>query len=338
MKIKILRIAVSVGLLLGMMVVILVLQACDLISGETTAPPGADLTQTALVRTMTAMQAQLQVAQSTLIHMSILASVPPLSPTDSPIPTWTNTPTWTPTWTPTSTPLPTDTPKKVKSKVIVVTATTGGGGRPKIYATINSNCRDGPSKYYRRLGYLLVGEVSEVYGRDRSGYWWYIREPRRGFKCWVWSGSTQVQGNTNKVPIITPYAVPLTKTAAPGGGSVSFSIQGIRVVKCGGQFTVNTQVKNNGKRGFESAWLRITNQTKNKKLFGPDSSNTPFRSSFSDCTAGGDYLDAGKTLYVGAGVGSKKLTGDRILVEIKMCTGEGLSGVCTSRSATYKVP
>jgi hypothetical protein len=74
---------------------------------------------------------------------------------------------------------------------------------PEISAHVNTNCRSGPSTQYKITGYLLVGAVSYIYGRDYASMWWYIQNPNNkdGY-CWVWSESTQVSGDASGVPVV----------------------------------------------------------------------------------------------------------------------------------------
>jgi hypothetical protein len=106
-------------------------------------------------------------------------------------------------------PLPSDTP----------TATTEG--LPTISANVSTNCRYGPDPVFKILGYLLEGETSEVHGKDKYGYWWYIANPDvPGGFCWVWTETTVVEGDTSALPYIEPPPTPTptptdTPTATP---------------------------------------------------------------------------------------------------------------------------
>lgn len=312
-------------------------QVCGLPIGAAPTPPAPDPSQVAQLITIAVKQTQ-------LVETSVKQTLDASAPSPTPV-TPTETPTLTPTWTPTFTGIPPAAPIPPSVIVVVVTATPGAApaatqipaSLPKISAHIDSNCRAGPAPAYKRLGYLLVGETSEVYGRNRSRTWWYIREPRRaGIMCWVWSGSTTVEGNASNAPIVSYPTLSVTKT--PAKAKAGFSILAVKMIKCGGEQTVMVRVKNTGNRRLESAWLRVYDLTKGQLLFGPQSSNNPFRNSDTDCSAGGDRIDPGETRYLGAGLGSKSLSNRRLQVDVQMCTGEGLSGQCYSDSATYRVP
>jgi hypothetical protein len=292
--------------------------------------------------TLALQQTAAQETNAQLTLEAIAPSPTPAPPTETPTPTQTNTATPTATWVPALTNPPTTTPFGTPPGAPAATNTLvsdpGDESLPKIYAEINSNCRAAPSRNDKRLGYLLVGETSVVVGRNNSRTWWHIKEPRRtGILCWVWGGSTRVEGDTSNVPVIyDPTATPKWKKTP--SGAVSFYITGIKVIMCGGQQTVMVKVKNTGKNKFESAWMRVYDLSTSKTIFGPASSNNPFRSSAQDCSAGGDRLDPGQTLYLGGGLGNQSVSSHQIQVNVQMCTGEGLAGQCDSDSETYWVP
>jgi hypothetical protein len=319
----------------------LVSQACILpINVGSTPVPGADQTEVAMMVRLTALQAEVQNAQATLTQAAMVTPTTETIPSQTATPTETLSPTWTPIYSSPTIPV------IVVPTIIVVTATpqagappAGSGGQPTIYAKVNSNCRAGPSSLYRRLGYLLVGESSIVLGRNSDWSWWYIREPRRNLLCWVWSGSTTVQGDTASLPIVKTTAEPIYKaTTTKSSTAAYFSITGVKMIKCSGEFTIMVRVTNNGNKALESASLQVYNLTKSKNLFGPNTSNNPFRSSDSDCSAGGDRLEPGKSLYVGAGLGTQNLAGNRLEIDVGLCTEEGFSGKCDWDEITYKVP
>ncbi len=122
---------------------------------------------------------------------------------------------------PTSTPLPTVTP--VPTESVAPTASqpaptaaeaAASTSYPKIYADQNTNCRVGPSTYHYVSGYFMAGDTSFVHGRDTTKDWWYIEHPTKsGEFCWVWDGSTTVEGDTSKVPVVDAPAASTTKTS-----------------------------------------------------------------------------------------------------------------------------
>lgn len=215
------------------------------------------------------------------------------------------------------------------------TTTSATGGQAIVYAEVDSNCRAGPSPDYERLGYLLIGESSELLGRNSASTWWYINEPRRtGIECWVWAGSTHLEGDASQAPIIKTRAKPVTDTSS----DAVFSLGGIKLIKCGGNRTAIVNVKNTGNKRLESAWLRVNDVTQGSVISGPTISNTPFRNSQKDCTALGDHLNSGESRYIGASLESQNITNHKIQMDVKLCNGESLSGACDWGSVAYIVP
>lgn len=118
--------------------------------------------------------------------------------------------------TPTATPIPTATPTEIPPTTAPLPTSmpvTASSAAPKIFAKVNTNCRVGPSTRYYVDGYLVVGLISEVYGRDSNDNWWYIRNPtKEDKKCWVWNETTSVEGDTSSIPVVAAPPVPAAKT------------------------------------------------------------------------------------------------------------------------------
>ena len=82
-------------------------------------------------------------------------------------------------------------------------------GVPMITASMDTNCRKGPSTIYDAISYLLVGNTSEVVNKYQNGQWWVIKDPNDpGKRCWVWGQTTTVTGNWNQLPEATVPPTP----------------------------------------------------------------------------------------------------------------------------------
>lgn len=126
-------------------------------------------------------------------------------------------PTPTPTSTqppPTATPFPTATaapvePTSPPEPTATLIAEFSDSSNVLISAEVNTNCRLGPSKAYRVDGYLMTNAESTVHGQDKGENWWYIANPTKdGEYCWVWRETTDVQGNADNMPVVTPPPLP----------------------------------------------------------------------------------------------------------------------------------
>ena len=91
--------------------------------------------------------------------------------------------------------LPTQTPVEIGTATPVFTPTSL---MPMISVSIPTNCRSGPGKIYDQVGALLVGKTVQVYARDPSGMYWYIRNPDSTNEyCWVWGEYATLSGLTS---------------------------------------------------------------------------------------------------------------------------------------------
>ena len=111
----------------------------------------------------------------------------------------------------------------------------------QVTASINTNCRQGPSTIYPVVSYLLAGQSSPALSRLSDNSWWEIQDPRQnGLACWVWGGSTQLQGDVASVqavaappvayaaPAYSQYSAPYSYYVAPFSYSPFFFMPGFR--------------------------------------------------------------------------------------------------------------
>ncbi|MGA9398951.1 MAG: hypothetical protein WBV22_11905 [Anaerolineaceae bacterium] len=85
-------------------------------------------------------------------------------------------------------------------------------GAAMINATIDTNCRTGPSTVYEAISFLLVGKTSEVVNKYQNGLWWVIKDPNNpNLRCWVWGQTTTVTGAWQQLPEATVPPTPTIK-------------------------------------------------------------------------------------------------------------------------------
>jgi uncharacterized protein YgiM (DUF1202 family) len=303
----------------------LALSACNLPFGGAAAPTEPEV---AAIYTSAALTLQVQLTQNAPTQAPATEAPPAGETQAAPTPPAVETPV------PPTAEAATPTQEATPTELPVVTVTPM---YPTISASQNTNCREGPSKDYKILGMLAVGQTAEVYGRNSDQTWWYIQNlSSPGQFCWIWNQTTTVVGNTTGLAVITPPPPPATATltATPGAGfSASFS----KVHDCSGTRTAIFQINNTGGTDLESLNLKIVDQTSSTTLFGPSSSDAPFMGSSSECPPGGDTLEAGKTLYVGGGIGSGN-SGHTGRATIKLCTDDGLGGTCIEKTVDFTIP
>jgi uncharacterized protein YraI len=107
------------------------------------------------------------------------------------------------TRTSTQQPTQTETQQSVQTEPVIPEAAS-------ISVSLDTNCREGPSKDYKKLGYLLPGQTADVIGRNSTSTWWYIENPNKpGQYCWVWGEYATLHGDISALPVTTPSPPPL---------------------------------------------------------------------------------------------------------------------------------
>lgn len=114
------------------------------------------------------------------------------TPSFTPAPAAVSIPSSTPTLTPTRTPRP-----------------------PSAYAMARDfpvNCRFGPGTFYAVLDNLAPFQRAQAAGRDVTGAWWYLHNPNfPGQFCWVAASATDLDGETESLPVVDPPFVTVSK-------------------------------------------------------------------------------------------------------------------------------
>src|ERR1044071_4469964 len=100
-----------------------------------------------------------------------------------------------PTDLPTQTPLPTNTPPATLTSTPAIPVAF-----PK---DANVNCRLGPGTAWIPLSALVVGQSSQISGKNSDGTWWSVADPQNsGKKCWVAASVVNTAGNLAVIPIV----------------------------------------------------------------------------------------------------------------------------------------
>ena len=99
-----------------------------------------------------------------------------------------------PTSLPTQTPLPTDTPPPTLTSTPTIPVASA--------KDVGVNCRLGPSTAWLPISALVVGQSSQITGKNSDGSWWNIVDPQNsGRKCWVSASVVNTAGNLNNIPV-----------------------------------------------------------------------------------------------------------------------------------------
>ena len=215
-------------------------------------------------------------------------------------------------------PPPTSTPSATLPPPIIFTFTPA---IPQISVSVDTNCRVGPGKAYDRVGYLLVGQVSEIYGRNYAGDYWYIRNPNQTTAyCWLWGEYATVSGNIAALPIFTP---PPTPTPVPNFEASYFGKDSCT------NWWVDLKLQNTGGAAFRSMTLTVRDTV-------TDITQTLYTDSFTDVNGCSesftkDSLNPGSNRVVSSYPFNYDPTGHLLRATITLCTNTGQSGTCLTR-------
>jgi hypothetical protein len=282
---------------------LLVILACSVQSFLPIANPSADSTAAALT-----ISAAIQ----------NLASVTPL-------------PTLSPTLTPAQPPTRTITPPVTEGPTATATLfslfSPTSANVPRITVSVDTNCRSGPGKFYEIVGALLAGQTVELFGLDPTGWYWYIRNPGSPLTfCWVWGEYAVITGDTSVLPVYTPQPTP---TPAP-----DFEVTYANQDSCVGWW-IRFILKNTGSMPLESIRLEVKDTTASASVSSVYNEFSTFRG------CGGakktDPLESGETVMVNSAPFSGQLGAHKFKATVTLCTGDGLTGMCVSKTITFKV-
>lgn len=204
---------------------------------------------------------------------------------------------------------------------------TSTPGVPMISVSVATNCREGPGKVYDRTGALLVGEVAEVFGRDPTGAYWYVRNPdvSNDF-CWLWGEYASVIGQTAALPIFTP---PATPTPTP-----SFEVDFDQMDACIGWW-VDFTIKNTGTITFKSISITLRDTTKQNAVITLASNGFTDNDGCSNSDTK-ETLSAGETRFVSSPSFTYDLTDHKMRATITLCTALDQAGTCVSQVINFK--
>jgi hypothetical protein len=267
--------------------------------------------------TISTLAAQTVIAQFT---QQAISGVPSAVPSE----TFTSIPP-----SPTFTLPPTDTPTLTLTPTLFLSPTPV---YPLISVSVPTNCRYGPGKVYEAEGYLLVGEVAEIFGRETTGNYWYIRNPDdAGDFCWVWDEYATITGNTGFLPLMTPPPTPLpTSTPTP---FPDFDLVFTGLDTCAGTW-VELRLINTGAFTFQSMQLTVRDNATDVQLSQTTNDFVDLDTCLSSNTR--DSLAVGKKYIVSSPAFNYDPSGHNLVATVTLCSQDGLNGVCVTRKIKFK--
>ncbi len=206
---------------------------------------------------------------------------------------------------------------------------------PLISVSTPTNCRNGPGKVYGMEGALLVGEYAEVYGRDPTNNYWYIRNPDSGPEyCWVWGKYATLIGPTLLLPIFTPPPTPtptftplptLTPTPSP-----AFKAEYVSLDTCNGSWWTEIMLRNRGSIPLKSVNISVTDQSTGVVAVNLADGFTNLDGCLVKTIK--DTLGLDDTYLLSAPAFNYDPKGHEIKVVITLCSDTGQKGLCATRS------
>jgi len=293
--------------------------ACFLPSTSTSQPP-PPANDTAVMQTAVA-------GVAATLTQAAQGEPGPIQP-PSPLPEATMTSALPPTLNPTMTLTPTVTltPTMTLTPTVTLTLTPEGAF---ISVSTETKCRLGPGNAYDQVGGLAVGKTVQVFGKDPSGQYYYIRNPNDPTSfCWVWAFYATPTGNFAAVPVFTP---PATPTPEPG-----FTVAYIGLTSCLPSFIFRFSINNTGGVTWESIRIVVTDNT-------TATSTTHIRDDFkayngcaiemtqSDLMPG----ESGNVTNADPGELSYDPSGHSITATFTLCTSNGLGGTYLSKTINF---
>jgi len=283
-------------------VFLILISACNLpgvpavVSGTNQDPPSAIQTQAAGIVASTAAA---HTALSNAVASSLASTV-------------TNTPEFT--FTPSLTPTP----------MFNLTLSV-----PIVSVSVQTNCRSGPGTAYAVLGIFNIGQTAEVVGRSAASDNWIIKLPSNPVvTCWLWGQYAAIVGNTAGLPVIIPPPTP-TPTAS---FNVDYSSTGACIFVT---YAIKFQITNTGSLTWESNRVIATDQVTSETMdYSWD--NFPNYNDIGCALVSADLnLDAGEVGNTSSQAFSANPAGHSFTATIRVCSLDGLAGICLEKTITF---
>jgi hypothetical protein len=191
---------------------------------------------------------------------------------------------------------------------------------------VDTNCRSGPGIAYDYLGGLFVGQTAQVYGKDASGNYFYIRLPDNpNIYCWVTGQYASIVGNVSTLPVFTP---PPTPTPVP-----SFELSFIKLDACVGWW-MNFRLKNTGGTAFKSYSITVKDLTTSTTLSASGNGFTELGGCLTSSTIAS--LEPGKNTNLSGPTFAYNPDNHKMRATLTLCTLNSLGGQCVTNTINFK--
>lgn len=196
-------------------------------------------------------------------------------------------------------------------------------------------CRTGPSSNYPEKSILHTDQAARAVARDPGETSWMIVNPDNGAEnCWIWGRYATPRGPADALPVFTP---PPSPTATPGLDFTAY-----KDFKLEGNTGVSFwfRIENTGVLNLESVRTVVKSKTKPKGGKIQDQTATSMYNGFAGQRNPNDP-NIQDTAEPGAKVGTKSgrmdfIYGNTASVTITVCSQDGLSGACKTKTFTIE--
>jgi hypothetical protein len=202
----------------------------------------------------------------------------------------------------------------------------------KVTVTVskNTNCRQGPDKFFDLVGIMKVGETAEAIGRNNAKTYWVIKLPANTAKtCWLWYEWATLTGNGDALPIIES---PPTPTWSP---RPDFTFNYLGLTPCSGIYYIRLQVTNTGNVPWET--FRVTSEDTVTAVTTMAASNVFLDYNGCAVLAGPEALAPGDTNYA-VGIAPAGYSGHNITVNLTLYTENNGGGTPMTGNFNMTMP
>ncbi len=216
----------------------------------------------------------------------------------------------------------------------------------QITVSVDTNCRSGPDAVYDRLGVLMAGETAEVVGRRAVADYWVIQNPDAPGTCWLWGMYATLVGDVSLLPEMTPPPTPTSPPPTPTTEEptvtipphADFTLTFLGVCNPTTSPWAIFRVINTGSLTLQSAYTSIIDTTASVTMYGPASSDVPFRNT-QNCDDFNvvDSLAPGTSIYMHYYL-SHTVSGHNAQATIKLCSQDFQEGSCVTRVVNFVFP
>jgi hypothetical protein len=222
---------------------------------------------------------------------------------------------------------------QIESTSTAQAAATSSAIAPQIVSSDAAVCRTGPNAGFAKVFDLDANQPYDVFGRSLDGEWWQLASPAGGgATCWVfWDDDLDFLGEVFNLPMLAGPALPTATfgpTPAPG-----IAVRFVDTLTCGGVRYAIVLVRNLGTETYQSALVKLHDQTTDTALSQTDGNNEFLRTS-STCPKGDPELGPLREAYVAVPI-KNTVSGNSLFVRVTVCTEKGLGGICCSSAAQF---